>query len=92
MAAHELHIIISITCAQAAEGGAESDTSVAELCLSATLSVSGVTIGWEENDTSSSPSRRPGIGFGESAGSFFPTKQKYKIYTNHLRYYNSNNR
>ena len=47
MVAHELHIIISITCAQAAEGGAESNTSVTELCLSATLSVSGVTIGWK---------------------------------------------
>ena len=45
MAAHELHVIISITCAQAAEGGAESDTSVTELCLSAIISVSGVTIG-----------------------------------------------
>ena len=45
MAAHELHVIISITCAQAAEEGAESDTSMTELCLSARVPVSGVTIG-----------------------------------------------
>ena len=62
MVAHELHIIISITCAPAAEEGSGvgyvSDRAVSQ------RHALGL---WrddrpEENDTSSSLSRRPGIG------------------------------
>ena len=92
MVEHELHIIISTTCAQAAEEGSGvgyvRDRAVSQrhaLGLWRDDRLEGERHFFLSIET-------PGHRLRGKRGSFFPTKQKYKIYTDHLRYYNSNNR